>query len=78
MRSAKNLIFGRRIVFLGGFLAIWGSFWQITFVGVSEKPISRAFVRRYGKCQKFVFVSIAGIFGILKWIFGIWRVLGNS
>ena len=38
---------------------------------IARKPINRAFVGRYGKSQKFVFGRIAGIFGILRKVFGI-------
>ena len=33
--DAKNLVFGRMGKFLAGFLAIWGSFWQITVVRIA-------------------------------------------
>ena len=51
----QNLVFGRMEIFLAGFLAFWGSFWQITFVRIAGGPIKWAFVGNSGKCQKFSF-----------------------
>lgn len=70
--AAKNFVFGRMGKFLAGFLAIWGSFWQITFVRVAKKPINRAFVGDSGKCQKFSFWQLGRCF----WHFGqnFWQI----
>ena len=60
--DAKNLVFGRMEIFLAGFLAFVGGFWQITGVRIAEKPIKWAFVGGLGKCQKFSFWQLGRCF----------------